>query len=236
MFHAILFDLDDTLLGDSSEKFTPYYLEALGAHFDHLVGKSLFLQGVSAGVEAMLVNEKTAVSNADVFWHAMAEEIGHDSAALKAESLNFYRDVFPQLESHTKRNPTTRKLMQYCFARGWKVAIATNPIYPRPAIEERLRWAGVAVTAFAYARVTTYENSTAVKPNPFYYQQILQKIGSIPADTLMVGNDWEHDIVPTVALGLSAYWINDGQIDPPDPDLVVGCGTLDMFFEYIQRV
>ena len=91
------------------------------------------------------------------------------------------------------------------------------------------------MTAFNYAKVTGFENSTAVKPNPFYYQQILQEIGSDPADTLMVGNDWEQDIEPTAVLGMSAYWITDGKTTPPDPNLIVGYGTLDDFFTYIQQ-
>ena len=236
MFQTILFDLDDTLLGNSSESFVPHYFDALGNYFADSVGKELFLQGVMTAVQAMTVNRETAVSNYDIFWQSMQDVIGYDHAGLEDEILAFYRDIFPTLQPYTHPIPVTIPLMRYCFARGFKVVIATNPLYPQLAIEERLRWAGVPVTAFNYARVTVFENSTAVKPNPAYYQQILQEIDSKPADTLMVGNDWEQDIQPTAGQGIAAYWINDGKTAPPDPNLIVGHGTLDDFFAYIQQL
>ena len=232
MFQTILFDLDNTLLGDAAGEFIPAYFEALSNHLAPTIGKSLALQGLMAASEAMDADVQTAVSNHDIFWQVFKRVTGYDQ---EMEAPLFYRDIYPQLESFTQKRPVARELMTYCFAQGWKVAIATKPVFPLVAIRERLRWAGVPMNDFDYARVTTYENSTAVKPHLFYYQQILQEIGSVPADALMVGDSWEMDIEPAAALGMSAYWIND-HAAPPDSDLVVGYGTLDDFFTYLQQL
>ena len=232
VFNTILFDLDDTLLGNNAEQFVLYYFEALGNYVTPVMDKQLFLQAVMVAVGAMATG---AVSNHDIFWQSFEAETGRDQAFLEPLLLKFYTDIFPELEPHTQKRPIALELMRYCFAQGKKVAIATNPVFPLVAIEERLRWAGIPVTAFDYARVTAFENSTAIKPHLSYYQQILQEIGSEPDGTLMVGNDWEQDIEPTAALGLSAYWITDDKTEPPDPNLIVGHGTLDDFFAYIQQ-
>ena len=235
MFNTILFDLDDTLLGNNAEQFVLHYFEKLGNYIAPVMDKQQFLQALMVAVGAMTVSEETAVSNHDIFWQSFFETTGRDRDSLESFLITFYRDVFPELEPSTQKRLIALELMRHCFARGLKVAIATNPVFPLVAIEERLRWAGVPVTAFDYARVTEFENSMAAKPNSFYYQQILQEIGSSPADTLMVGNDWEQDIEPTAALGLSTYWITDGETTPPDSELIVGHGTLDDFFIYIQQ-
>lgn len=235
MIGTILFDLDDTLLGNKTEQFISHYFEALGNYVAVVMDKPRFLQGLMVATQAMMVSEETAVSNHDIFWQSFLETTGCDKISLESLMTAFYRDIFPQLEPHTQKRPIALALMRYCFARGLKVAIATNPVFPLVAIEERLRWAGVPVTAFDYACVTAFENSTAVKPHISYYQQILQEIGSKSVNTLMVGNDWEQDIEPTAVLGMSAYWITDGTIEPPNPDLIVGYGTLDDFFTYIQQ-
>jgi len=235
VFNTILFDLDDTLLENNPEQCLPHYFEALGNYVTPVMDKQLFLQAMMIAVDVMTASEETAVSNHDIFWQSFETTTGRMQASLEPRLQEFYRDVFPQLESYTGNRPVALELMNYCFAKGWKVAIATNPVFPLAAIEERLRWAGVPVTAFDYALVTVFENSSATKPHSAYYQQIVQKIDSKPSGTLMVGNDWELDIEPTAALGMSAYWISDGKTVPPDPNLIVGHGTLDDFFAYIQQ-
>ena len=39
-----------------------------------------------------------------------------------------------------------------------------------------------------FAPITTYENSRYCKPNPDYYREILDKLGLLPEDCIMVGN------------------------------------------------
>ena len=42
---------------------------------------------------------------------------------------------------------------------------------------------------------TTYENSRFCKPNPAYYEEILEKIGCRAEECAMVGNDVDEDMV-----------------------------------------
>jgi FMN phosphatase YigB (HAD superfamily) len=57
MIKAILFDLDDTLLGNDMDRFIPPYFEMLGNYVAHRYPKDKFLQALLAGTDAMITNQ-----------------------------------------------------------------------------------------------------------------------------------------------------------------------------------
>jgi FMN phosphatase YigB (HAD superfamily) len=93
--------------------------------------------------------------------------------------------LIPQLPVLSPVEGTDKTLLRTVYELD--VVIATNPLFPATAIEQRLEWAGVA--GFPYQLVTTYENSRACKPNLLYYEQILKSIGHHAEACLMVGDD-----------------------------------------------
>jgi FMN phosphatase YigB (HAD superfamily) len=93
--------------------------------------------------------------------------------------------------------------VQQAFDLGHDVAIATNPLFPATAIEQRLEWAGV--DCFPYRLVTTYENSRATKPNLLYFEQILEILGH-PAEAALVVGDEDMDMV-AAHLGCSTFLV-----------------------------
>ena len=52
---------------------------------------------------------------------------------------------------------------------------ATNPLFPKVATMNRLRWAGFDPEDFAL--FTTYEHYHYCKPNPAYYTEVLASLG-----------------------------------------------------------
>lgn len=65
---------------------------------------------------------------------------------------------------------------------------------------------------------TTYENSSFCKPNPQYYQQILDKIGLAPEQCLMVGNDAVEDTA-AAKLGIPVFLLTQCLINKENADL-----------------
>ncbi|MCA9972228.1 MAG: HAD family hydrolase, partial [Anaerolineales bacterium] len=230
-----LFDLDNTLLGNDMDSFMPGYFDLLGRYAAPVMARGPFLQALLACTQLTLASVDTAVSNQDTFWQAFEQHTGQRRAELEPFFETFYRTQFPQLAALTQRRPTAAALVQHCFDLGLQVVIATNPLFPRVAIEARLAWAGVPVSAFAYDLVTTYENMHSTKPHPAYYEEILQHLGCRPAEALMVGDDWRNDIVPAAAVGLHTYWLPEPDAPPPDAGLVAACGSLDMLLHGIQN-
>ena len=95
-----------------------------------------------------------------------------------------------------------------------------------------MEWAGVGVDRFPYDLVTSYENSHATKSNPAYYGEILETLDRRPAECLMVGDNWNWDIVCAAEIGIPGYWIAEANAQPPSTGTsTVGQGTLDDFFE-----
>lgn len=207
MLKAILFDLDDTLLGNDMDKFLPGYFSLLGEYATRYMPREQFMAELMTCTQAMIQNEDPTLTNRDVFWHLFEERTGLDTAELEAFFDQFYRNQFLQLESRTVKRPFAAKLVQLCLDKNLNVVIATNPLFPLVAIEARLAWAGLSVEEYDFALVTAYENMHATKPSPTYYAEILQKIECAPEHALMVGNDWENDIAPAHSVGVHTYWL-----------------------------
>jgi FMN phosphatase YigB (HAD superfamily) len=107
-------------------------------------------------------------------------------------------------------------------------------MFPRPAVETRLRWAGLPVSEFDFALITSYENMHTTKPRPAYYEEILAQIGVAAAESLMVGDDWGNDIEPAASVGCFTYWLPmNGESGPPHADLVTKYGSLDDLFSLV---
>jgi HAD superfamily hydrolase (TIGR01549 family) len=163
-----------------------------------------------------------------VFWGLFAQRTGLDTDILELQFDRFYSEQFPKMRDVTEFRPKTPQLIQTCFDRGYKVVIATNPLFPQRAIEERLVWAGIPVTKYDFALVTTYDNMHATKPNQAYYVEILENIGVAPQEAIMIGDDWNNDIAPAATLGLDTYWIST-ESTLPDAIDVRGSGSLSDF-------
>ena len=231
---TILFDLDDTLLGNDMETFLPGYFRLLDQYAARHLNEDQFLAAVLKASDVMTENTDPALTNRDVLWQEIEQLTGLNPEESEARLDDFYRVEFNQLQPLTKFYPTAAEMVRFCFAKGLKVVIATNPMFPRRAIEARLAWAGVPVTEFPYALVTSIENMHATKPQQAYYQEILQKVNGQPHETLMVGDDWGRDIEPAAALGLYTYWIQLPGTSPSDPTLPTAYGSLDVLLSRIQ--
>lgn len=94
--------------------------------------------------------------------------------------------------------------------------LATNPIFPRNAVISRIRWAGLNVSDFEY--ITDYENSRYCKPNPEYYNEILNKLNLQPGECLMVSNDVTEDIVAH-KVGMNVFLLTDCLINKEREDI-----------------
>ena len=229
---ALLLDLDDTLLGNSMDTFIPAYFRALTGFVAERVPPDQLIGQLLHATRTMASNDGTGPSNEEVFAAAFYPALGIPREELEPLLEGFYETAFPRLRALTSRRPAAAGVVAWAREQGLQVAIATNPLFPRTAIEQRLEWAGVPVDRWGYELVTTYENSRATKSHPAYYRGILEVLGMRPAECLMVGDSWEWDVIQPAGLGIPAYWIADREAAAPEPEVrVVGQGSLQDFFE-----
>lgn len=69
-----------------------------------------------------------------------------------------------------------------------------------------------------FAAVLTPEDAGAPKPDPRMFLQAAARLGVLPGECLMIGDDLEADIVPAQALGMATFHVARG---------VTGRGLLD---------
>lgn len=230
---AILFDLDDTLLGNDIDTFMRRYFALLSEYARPQVDEATFLPHLIQATQTAIRNTDPTRTNAEVFWAAFEGLTGGRRADLEPFFRRFYETDFARLQPSTVLRPAAAGLVRAAFDRGLHVVIATNPLFPLAAIEQRLAWAGVPVDTYDYALVTAYENMHAAKPQPAYYREILSVIGCEPGRALMVGDDWRNDIAPAAEVGLFTYWIAPVDAEPPDTRLLSGQGSLDALAELV---
>jgi FMN phosphatase YigB (HAD superfamily) len=243
MFKAILFDLDDTLLVNSIDTFIPAYFQALGKYLAHLIPPKRLVSEIMRATKAMEENDGTGLTNEETFASVFYPAVGIEREELEPVFVQFYIEEFPKLRELTRPIADARLLVEWAFERDLQVAIATNPVFPRFAIEQRLEWANIPVTEFDYALVTCYENSHATKAKPAYYQEIVATLNCEPKECLMVGDDWERDMMPAATAGVPIYWITkpDDTLLPIPPmqkikgGVLVGQGTLESLWDWIGR-
>jgi FMN phosphatase YigB (HAD superfamily) len=232
---AILFDLDDTLLGNAMETFIPAYFQALTRHVAHLIPAERLIGELMRATQTMDTNDGSGPTNEETFAAAFYPAVGYDQDELRPIFEQFYVEEFPKLQPLTQTLSEARPLVEWAFAHDLQVVIATNPLFPRLAIEQRLEWAGVPVSEFNYALVTVYEDMHATKSNLAYYREILARVRQQPDECLMVGDDWQRDIVPATRIGIPTYWIaGPGESPPTDDARPIGQGMLADLWRRIE--
>ena len=203
---AILFDLDNTLIDVDLDKFIPQYLQLLAQSVAHIIPSKKFISKILKASKAVEENNGRS-SNIEVYANAFFPLEGHTREEIEPFFDNFYKNDFYKLRQYAQKKPEARNIVQTAFDKGYDVVIATTPMLPATAIEQRLEWADVA--DFPYRLITTIENSHATKSltHLLYYEQILDKIGYPAHACLMVGDD-ERDMI-AARLGMQTFFIED---------------------------
>jgi FMN phosphatase YigB (HAD superfamily) len=233
LIRSILFDLDDTLLDNAMETFLPKYLEALTARVAHLVPPHKFVEQLMSSTKVMAGNTDPTRTNRQVFMEDFFPKVGHPPEVLMPIFEDFYAHDFGRLRIYARTKPEARMIMKEVFTQDYMVIIATSPVFPLTAIEQRLEWAGVR--DFDYDLITSYENMHACKPHLAYYREILDKIGCRAEECLMVGNSFEDDIAPAMELGFKSFWVVDAKPDVTKRTLQSDLqGTLADFGRFIE--
>ena len=234
---TLLFDLDDTLLGNDINRFLPVYLKMLGKHLADHVAPEKMIQELLAATQKMIHNHDLSVTLEQAFDAAFYPAIGKPKAELRALLENFYDQVFPGLQSITSSRPAARPLVQAALARGHTIAVATNPLFPHKAIEHRLNWAGLPVQETAFAAVTSYESYHFAKPNPAFYAEVLAQLGWPNQPAVVIGNSLEDDLRPAAELGMPGYWVTDGhEALPGDLPPLSASGPLEGVLSWTETI
>jgi FMN phosphatase YigB (HAD superfamily) len=232
---TLLFDLDDTLLENSMAEFLPAYLQKISAYLADTMEPATMIKALLAGTNAMLVNHNPDCSLADIFYPVFYQATQQQPKMIDPTLDRFYREVFPQLKSLTRPIPQAVRMVEAAFARGYTVAIATAPLFPRKAIIQRLTWAGFTPERHPFALIPSIDDFHFAKPDPAYLAELLAMLGWPEDGALMVGNDPRDDMRAAYGLGLPSYWIRkDGYPSPNGEEIPTGSGSHDDLLPWLD--
>lgn len=228
---TLLFDLDGTLLPLEFELFFQEYIKSISAYCSGLVEPAFFVKTLLKCTGVMVRNDGT-LTNEELFMRNFLPALGLQAKEIYPVLENYYSREFGKLRRFVLPSSLAPRILEHVLAAGWQIVLATNPLFPRMAIEERMRWAGI--DGFAWKYVSSYETSRACKPSLRYYREIMEILDLNPRECWMVGNDLTEDMVAG-RLGMKTYLVTDyccrkGE-DCPPPDRQ---GTLADLFGLVK--
>lgn len=234
-YHAILFDLDGTLCPMELEEFIGGYFKDI-ARFaaERGIDAERFARAFGAGAQAMAKRTPGGKTNYQVFWDVFFTTFDRGERDWEALFAEYYETRFGEIGRDVKKNPATRRAIDELVAKGYPLVLATQPMFPRRAVEWRLVWAGLDGKPFRH--ITTYENSTTVKPQVEYYAEVLAKCGLEADEVLMVGNNTLDDLVAS-ELDIDVFLVTDHLLDPQGRGLDgVAHGTMEQFAAWVDQL
>ncbi len=234
MIKAVLFDLDGTLLPMDQNEFVKEYFTALAAKMvEYGYEPEKLVATVWQGTRAMLKNDGSR-TNEEAFWASFAEAYGEDALKNIPDFDAFYGNEFNNIKRICTPDPRAPWAVREIRSMGISTVLATSPIFPPVAAENRIRWAWLTADDFDY--ITTYSNCRYCKPTAGYYRAIADKLGLAPEECLMVGNDVGDDM-PASDIGMHVYLLPTCLINKTGADISrYPQGNFDSLVEHIKTL
>lgn len=229
----VMFDLDGTLLPMDQDIFVGTYFKLLAKKMlEYGYEPKTLIDNVWKCTYAMIKNNGQD-TNENIFWKNFAEIYGDD--CLKDTPLfdKFYENEFQKVKDVVGFNAKSKEVIDLLKNKGYRIALATNPVFPAVATKSRCKWAGIEPDEFEL--ITTYENSSFSKPNPQYFLEITEKLNIKPEECLMVGNDVSEDGA-ALKTGMSVFFLTDCLINKNNKDISkYPHGSFDELINYINN-
>lgn len=202
----LLFDLDGTLLPMVQDEFANSYFMQLSKKFRGTgVDTDKLLKTIEKGLMGMVLNNGRN-TNEEVFWQIFGREMKMKKVDIIDRFDEFYLNEFNEIITSTSPTGIAKEIIDIAKKKGLRLFLATNPLFPRQATLNRIRWAGLNPEDFL--DITTYENSHFCKPNVKYFQEIIRRNDIDLDSALMIGNDVNEDLSIS-SLGVKTFLVTD---------------------------
>ena len=231
---VVLFDLDGTLLPMDQDTFVKDYFGRIAAKLaPQGYDPKKLVDTIWRGTGAMVLNDGSC-TNEEAFWKFAVTVFGQQIMQDKHFFDSFYETEFDKIKAVCGYHPAAAEIVYGLKERGYRVVLATNPIFPARATQWRIQWAGLRPEDFEI--YTTYENSRYCKPNLDYYRDILAQLNVEPEECLMVGNDVDEDMIAQ-KLGMQVFLLTDCLINRSNTDISqYSNGSFEELKKYISAL
>lgn len=234
MINTILFDLDGTLLPMDTDLFIKKYFKALSIKLKDYFTLEEVTKHMWASTKYMMKNMEIEKTNQDAFFEDFYKTVDHKAEVLNPIFDEFYEKDFNKIKDVSEKNNHMIESVNILKEKGYDLVVATNPLFPKSAILNRIDWAGLREEDFIF--ITSFEEMHFCKPNLDFYREILHKIDKEPSSCIMVGNDVKEDMIVN-EIGVRTYLIEDYIIGDIEEDKNINYkGDYKDFYKFAKKL
>lgn len=197
---AVIFDLDNTLFDHTASAtyaIRTWIPELGGVASDELVAQWFVIEEVH--YNRFLARELTHQEQRRGRLHDFLPLIGHPVPSTDAELDELFTGYLRHYKGSWTAFPDARPALEVARSNGWRIGVLTNGSTP----QQNAKLAAIGLADLVDV-VCCSESLDVSKPAPEAYLRTCQALGTDPADTLMIGDNLELDVVGAQAVGLTA--------------------------------
>jgi FMN phosphatase YigB (HAD superfamily) len=233
MRDTFLFDLDGTVLPMDFDLFMKLYFYNIGEYFKEVIEPKELVKNILECTEKM-VRTNNGKKNEEIFMEHFDSLLQGSVEEYKPMFYDFYNTNFNKVKASTHESKYMRKSIDLLKEKGYRVVLATNPLFPMIANHHRIRWAGFEPSEFEY--ISSFENNSYCKPHLEYYKEVLENINQDAENCYMVGNDVFDDL-SSGKLGIETYLVTNHLLNKHNQEVVADhIGTYYDFYKFVQKL
>lgn len=224
----LLFDLDGTLVRMKRRWIEFRFVLRATWRFAGAIPPWRFPKALYRAIGVMQTHG-TERTNYEVVLAELARHSRKPRTNVEERARALIRSDFATLADRFHPIPGARVTLELARALGYRLVLATNPVWPLEAVKMRMAWGGIGDVPFEY--ITNSETMTRCKPDPGFYRELLAKLGLRGEECLMIGNDPRKDL-PAKEAGIRTFLLSDRRIEDPRLD---AWGSHEQLQECLKR-
>ncbi|MEI8407697.1 MULTISPECIES: HAD family hydrolase [unclassified Kribbella] len=201
---AVIFDLDNTLFdhtASATAAIRAWVPELGGTWSDELVAQWFVIE--DRNFNQWLAGALTHQGQRRGRLRDFLPLIGQPVPALDEELDLIFAGFLRQYEANWAAFPDARPALEVARSNGWRIGVLTNG----STTQQNAKLAAIGLADLVDV-VCTSELLGVSKPDPQAYLQTCQALGVEPADTVMIGDNLELDVVAARQAGLTAHHLD----------------------------
>lgn len=234
MINTILLDLDGTLVSMDTDVFTKKYFKGLATKLKDFFTVEDLTKSLWKSTKFMAENSDAIKTNEEIFYENFYANIEYNKDDLQHLIDEYYEKDFYRVKEVSEQNEDMINAVNLLKEKGYRLVVASNPMFPKIAMAERVRWAGVDEEDFKY--ITSFEEMHFCKPSLEFFKELLEIVEKDPSECLMVGNHAQEDMAAK-EFGISTYLIkNHASGDLEDDKNIDNSGYYEDFYRFVKQL
>lgn len=201
---AVVFDLDNTLFdhtASATNAVLGWVPELGGTPSDALVAEWFVIEDHNFG--QFLAGAVTFQEQRRGRMRDFLPLLGHPVPAGDEELDQIFAGFLEHYQSSWAAYPDARPALEVARSNGWRVGVLTNG----STTQQNAKLSAIGLADLIDV-VCTSESLGVSKPNPQAYLQTCRALGVEPADTVMIGDNLELDVLAARQAGLTAHHLD----------------------------